>query len=629
MPFKTIFTWFASLGQSNNDKAQSQNYTYGLDNLDDDVIGYPPSPQGIPVVQPQVLLDKMMPQINKMKSELGLTYDEFNEVLLPVMLRWIEYADLLPASEYDHHSTGGGLVYHSFDVALRAMVRAQTTQFPKGIGTMSDTQNSNYHWKVATVLAALLHDGGKVLADMVVSDGNPDPSKEIIWDAHDDKTLNEWAKEHSVERYFIRWNKQRHLKHQNASLMVMQRLIPQKTWSWIDSCYDGKFIHSAMLNAVAKGSVEHPMSRIVAESDSESTREDRYHRNSHITKEVKRIPLSDLMADSIKHKVLTGHFEVNRKGAKVWFVENKLYLIWQSIAPELIQEISDAGYSIPDVPDVLARFMFEDGLVHSSGDKIYFDIHPEILGDKQKPVKLNGLRVTNLERFIHEPDKLYSIKEHQVKNKPVPQEISVPQDTSENIENDSSSESEFAGRKQKMFESGIETVSRVLGLMKARLSKTASISNPSSLPEPDSSPQATEHVVTEQPDSSPQATEHVVTEQPDSFYEEEQEIYGNYAQDYADMMNANDEKRTLPQSANQQNEIANVSSKSVSDNVLSCDVANFLYRKLGLTIDFGKVVLPIELIQQAEDELRKSGIEGVTSYNAMAAIKHSKEVAIQ
>lgn len=621
MPFKTIFTWFANLGQSNNDKAQSQNYTYGLDNLDDDVIGYPPSPQGIPVVQPQVLLDKMMPQINKMKSELGLTYDEFNEVLLPVMLRWIEYVDLLPASEYDHHSTGGGLVYHSFDVALRAMVRAQTTQFPKGIGTMSDTQNSNYHWKVATVLAALLHDGGKVLADMVVSDGNPDPSKEVIWDAHDDKTLNEWAREHNVDRYFIRWNKQRHLKHQNASLMVMQRLIPQKTWSWIDNCYDGKFIHSAMLNAVAKGSVDHPMSHIIAESDSESTREDRYHRNSHITKEVKRIPLSDLMADSIKHKVLTGHFEVNRKGAKVWFVENKLYLIWQSIAPELIQEISDAGYSIPDVPDVLARFMFEDGLVHSSGDKIYFDIHPEILGDKQKPVKLNGLRVTNLERFIHEPDKLYSIKEHQVKKKLPMQEVIVPQEKSEHLE-DNPSEAEFTGRKQKMFESGIETVSRVLGLMKVRLSNTDSKSNPDSLP-----------------DHSIQTIDDVVTEQQDCFYEEEQEVYGNYAQDYADMMNTNDKQQALsqsteqfsavkPHSANQEDEIANLSSKSISNRVLSCEIANFLYHKLELTLESGKAVLPIELIQQAEDELGNSGINGVTMFNSMTAIKHSKEVVI-
>jgi hypothetical protein len=641
MPFKTILNWLASFKSSNVEDGQIKpKFSYGLDNLDDEVIGYPPSPQGIPVVQPQVLLEKMMPQINRMKSELGLTYDEFDEIMLPVMLRWIEYADLLPASEYNHHSTGGGLIYHSFDVAIRAMIRAQTTQFPKGIGTMADTQNSNYHWKVATVLAALLHDGGKVLADIVVSDGNPDPHKEIVWDAHDDQTLNEWAQEHNIERYFVRWNKQRHMKHQNASLMVMQRLVPQRTWSWIDDCFDGKFIHSAMLNAVAKGSVEHPMSRIVAESDSVSTREDRYHRNSHITKEIKRIPLSDLMADSIKHKVLTGHFEVNRKGAKIWFVDNKLYLIWQAIAPELIQEISEAGYSIPDVPDVLARFMFDDGLVHSSGEKIYFDIHPEILGDKQKPVKLNGLRVTNIERFIHEPDKLYSIKEHQVKKKPVASQVAAQPKAEETVQEEVTEEATaFSGRKQKMFESGLETVSRVLGLMKKRIS--------SNTPAPSESPaEYFEPVQNEEP----------IYDEPAYFEHDEGFSYDAF-ESYADMMNPNAQNVQSEPAHSVHTDLDDTAEENKADQkeadqkeadtdatpththasneeqafsvALSCEVAQFLQRKFDLTIEAGKAVLPNNLLQQAEDELGESGIKGVTMFNSMTAIKHSDEVVIQ
>jgi conjugal transfer pilus assembly protein TraI len=79
------------------------------------------------------------------------------------MVSFLEYADLLPASEYKHHSTGGGLIYHSFDVAKRAMRMAQVTQFPIGTGTVADTQQSNGRWKAGTVLAALLHDGGKIL----------------------------------------------------------------------------------------------------------------------------------------------------------------------------------------------------------------------------------------------------------------------------------------------------------------------------------------------------------------------------------------------------------------------------------------------------------------------------------
>lgn len=553
------------LGLVNSTKPnEHKKELYGLDNLDDDVIGYPPSPRGIPVVQNQVVLHKMMPQINTIKSQLGLSYKEFDEIVLPVLFNWIDYADLLPASEYDHHSTGGGLIYHSFDVAIRAMNRAQITQFPKGLGTIADTQNSNFHWKTATVLAALLHDGGKVLADMVVTDGHAEIEKEIVWDAHDELSLTEWAKRNNIERYFIRWNKQRHLKHQNASLMIMQRLIPQKTWSWIDSCYDGKFIHSAMLNAVAKSSIDHPMSRIIAESDSDSVREDRYHRNSHITKETKRIPLSSLMADSIKHKILIGHFKINRKGAKVWFVDNKLYLLWNSIAPEVISEISDAGYSIPDVPDVLARFMYDDGLAHCNGDAIYFPIYPEILGDKSKPVKLDGLKITNIERFIHEPSKLYSIKEHEVK-KFKAEAYSIIE------ENDEDEKSEYTGRKQKIFESSIETISRVLGLMQRKKSATVQI---------EQAPNTTELPGAE--------LEHNTTVQ-----DEHPEI--KHQRRYDDLG----------------------------------ELAAFLQSKFDLNVKDGKVVLPKQLLSNAEDEVVAAKINGINEFNCLSAIKSDKEVAIQ
>ncbi|GAM71785.1 conjugative transfer protein traI [Vibrio sp. JCM 19236] len=197
---------------------------YGLDNLDDDSIGYPPNPQGIPVVQPRVLRERLEPEIQFIRCEIGLTTAEFNKYVLPVMERLIEYADLLPASEYMHHSTGGGLIAHSFDVAKRAMRAAQHTHFPIGSGYLSDTQLSNLQWKTATVLSALLHDGGKILADVEVTNGADKPDL-LVWDAHSEDTIHEWAAKNNVERYFIRWRDQRHQKHQNASLMVMQRMI--------------------------------------------------------------------------------------------------------------------------------------------------------------------------------------------------------------------------------------------------------------------------------------------------------------------------------------------------------------------------------------------------------------------
>ena len=49
--------WLKNLFKAKEQPVQAVRY--GLDNLDDDVIGYPPNPAGIPVVQTQTLVEKM------------------------------------------------------------------------------------------------------------------------------------------------------------------------------------------------------------------------------------------------------------------------------------------------------------------------------------------------------------------------------------------------------------------------------------------------------------------------------------------------------------------------------------------------------------------------------------------
>jgi hypothetical protein len=469
--------WFKKLVWQADKQAfvDSKREMYGLSNLDDDAIGYPPNPIGIPVVQPHVLLERMQGQINAIRNEIGVSKEVFNEYIYPVFESFIRYADLLPASEYKHHATGGGLVSHSLDVAHRSMRAAQMTHFPVTVGSLTETQQSNIQWRTGTILAGLLHDAGKILADVQVHDGNAKTSERVIWDAQSGTTIHAWAAEHQIERYFITWNRDRHMKHQNASLVMMERLIPAKTWSWLEKCYDGKHIHSMMLASVGKTNMSHPMPQIIAEADSASTKADMFSRNSHITKEIKRVPLSELLCDLIRHYILIGKWKVNEKSAYLWFVEEQLYVIWNNAVPELVEEMVNAGYNIPSVPEVLARIMVEEGQVTSNGDELYFDIYPEILGDAKKPVKVKGLKFRNVQRLVLEPEKLYSLKEHSKRPKvakPVQEKVDEPQPKeqvvpdSEIIEEifDEPTDYTVSGNmhKQKTHETSKETLGRVL-----------------------------------------------------------------------------------------------------------------------------------------------------------------------
>ncbi|MGR5178893.1 MobH family relaxase, partial [Vibrio mediterranei] len=397
-------------------RREAQYERYGLDNLNDDVIGYPPTPQGIPVVQTSVLLERMEEDIKFIQCELGLSDDEFDTYVKPVMIRFIEVVDLLPASEYKHHSTGGGLVYHSFDVAKRAMRAAQHTQYPATNVSQAKTQQSNRHWKTASVLSALLHDGGKVVSDISVWNG--DSENPLTWDAHSDQTINQWAKQHKLGRYYIKYMKNRHQKHHNASISMMQRIIPKQTWSWLGNSEDGKAIHNTMLEAVSGNNPSHPMCQIVSKSDAESVKHDMLHNHSHVTKEIKRTPLSELLADLIKHRVLNEQWLVNQKNAKLWFIDDEIYVLWEASVSELVEELLTAGYMIPAVPDVLARICIEEGMaIAYDADTLYTPLKPEILGTKAKPVTLNCLKFNRVERLIPSPEKLYSLKEHPSKKK--------------------------------------------------------------------------------------------------------------------------------------------------------------------------------------------------------------------
>ena len=389
-----------------------QDEPYGLDNLDDDVIGYPPTPRGIPVVKTPVILAKMEEDVKFIKNELGLSDSDFERYVRPVTDKFIEFADLLPASEYKHHSTGGGLIYHSFDVAKRCVRASQLTQFPVTDVSQAKTQQSNKHWKTATVLTGLLHDSGKIITDVVVSDGNEDDP--IVWDVYSGLTLFQWAQKNKVNRYFITYRKKRHAKHHNASVTMLQRIIPKETWSWLLGCEDGRAIHLAMLDCVSKANTTHPLCESVNYCDAESVKFDMLHRHSHMSKEVKQTPLSELLADLIKYHVLKEEWLINQKGAKLWYIKDTIYLLWEACAPDLAAELIGAGYNIPQSPDVLARICIEEGMCEAlDKDNLYYQVKPEILGTKSKPVTLNVLKFKRTARVVPQPEKLYSIKQHE------------------------------------------------------------------------------------------------------------------------------------------------------------------------------------------------------------------------
>ncbi|NVP00678.1 TraI domain-containing protein [Photobacterium damselae subsp. damselae] len=373
---------------------------YVINHLNDDVIGYPPSPRGLPIVANETLLANLNKDIQRIRSEIGVNDADFEKYIYPAFRNLICFVHLVPASEYHHHSTGGGLVYHSLDVAKRCMRRSFNVQFPSINGTTADANLANSRWRIACVLAGLYHDVGKVVSDMEITD----KTGVIKWDYYKGQTIFEWALENNIDRYFIKWVSNRHGNHKITSTAFLQKLIPAEFFSWIDEHIDGKAINNQLLNGIMAEKENQIISSIVIKADADSVRQDHITKRTHLSNEAIRVPLYELIFDTIKYLTLGGHFKINTKGYEIWNLDSGFYISWNAaLESNIYKELDLLGIEYPKDPDVLAGILHEHGYIQSNnndkGNDFYFKIKPEIFGKKNielKVVKLSQPAMLNI-----------------------------------------------------------------------------------------------------------------------------------------------------------------------------------------------------------------------------------------
>jgi conjugal transfer pilus assembly protein TraI len=136
---------------------------------DEDLLRYPPFIKGLPAADVGALLARQSELIRRLQDGVGMTDADYRDLFLPVVRRFAAFVHLLPASESHHHRGSGGLLRHSLEVAFSASQASMRHVF-----ALEREPKERYHleprWRVAAGLAGLLHDLGKPVADVTVSD---------------------------------------------------------------------------------------------------------------------------------------------------------------------------------------------------------------------------------------------------------------------------------------------------------------------------------------------------------------------------------------------------------------------------------------------------------------------------
>ncbi|MGL5390156.1 MAG: MobH family relaxase, partial [Shewanella sp.] len=299
------------------------------------------------------------------------------------------------ASEHHHHRGAGGLLRHSLEVAFWAAQAADGIIFVAR-GTPVEKKQLEPRWRVAAALGGLFHDIGKPVSDLFITDEDG----RYQWNPFLE-TLSQWTNNNSIERYFIRWRDGRCKRHEQFSILVLNRVMTPELLAWLTQ--PGPQILQAMLEAIGNTDPEHVLSKLVIEADQTSVQRDLKAQRISVDDNALGVPVERYLLDAMRRLLASSQWLVNQRDARVWIRKSNqsthLYLVWKSAAKDIIELLAkDKIPGIPRDPDTLADILIERGLAtKSASNERYESLAPEGLIKDAKPIWLSMLHMTEAE----------------------------------------------------------------------------------------------------------------------------------------------------------------------------------------------------------------------------------------
>jgi len=308
--------------------------------------------------------------VNKIEAQAGLAPDDYEAYLKPMFVAYAELVHLLPASENHHHNTPGGLLRHGLECAA-------LTKFDHEL-TPGEASKRLRRWYVAGIVAALFHDAGKPLTDVIVM--SFDGTKKWVMGT---ETIHEWAVANNLTRYFINWERGRqnkHITHTNTLIGI---------YTSVELLEGGADIWQALLDAVA--GQPGPLTEAVRVADSRSVKADRERGAVAGANTNTGVPVQRLCVDAMRQLVEEGSWTLNEPGSRLWLSTKGLFLAWSTGSEDIIhQVVKDKVGGFPRAENTLLAAMSEYELFekNADGSPIWFVApHPLLKNGKAPSIR--------------------------------------------------------------------------------------------------------------------------------------------------------------------------------------------------------------------------------------------------
>lgn len=275
-------------------------------------------------------------RIRSIRRLAGVDRESFDRLYQPALNRYLESAQLQPASMADHHAGLGGLIVHTLEVVELSMKARRQLLLPEN-SAPEIIRREEHCWTYAVFVAALLHDAGKLLTltRLRLNTGQS-------WTGAGGDLAHTGATHYQIEHVGERYSLQT-----RVSVMLFGAFVPS--------------IGQDMLvqNARALGQLTGWLSsddyewgvlgKIVRQADSQSVAQNLAPgtRLEQLPNAPTR-PVVDRITRALRSSIVDGEIQFNRSGAAGWADADHVYLVCRTAADMVRQRLATTGaHDIP------------------------------------------------------------------------------------------------------------------------------------------------------------------------------------------------------------------------------------------------------------------------------------------
>ena len=326
----------------------------------------PTTTQHLTIRKGKALLRPHKKPIAEIRAIVGLPRNYWNALYLNTLTRLAEYVQELPASEAHHHSTAGGLLSHSIEVALNALRIRRGKLLPPNTDAETVTRLKDV-WTYAVFTGAIGHDLGKPITDMQIE--LLDKKRQPIggWSPFKGPmTGNERAR-----HYQLRFRRKRiHGAHERASALYIHHILPTVGIEWLAS--ELELFHYWTNLITGHDEDTGILGSIVHEADKRSVAANLAGDQVQLPAAAQstRKPLHQRILVSLRHQIDEGHLPLNRDGAAGWVCDGKLWMVVKRSLDQIRDHMTQEGQSgVPARNDRIMDELQQYRILIPNGDK--------------------------------------------------------------------------------------------------------------------------------------------------------------------------------------------------------------------------------------------------------------------